>query len=144
MTRERSLRAGPGILIPATELAWEFDPSGGPGGQHANRSSTRATVKWRFASSAALTGEQKARLRAKLGQRGRRGTITISVDRERSQARNRAEARRRLAQLVSSGLVIPKRRHRTKPSAGALQRRRETKTVRAKTKQLRRRPAADD
>ena len=38
------LRVSHNLVIPAAELQWRFDPSGGPGGQHANRSSTRVEL----------------------------------------------------------------------------------------------------
>ncbi len=36
-----SIHVRPGLEIPDAELSLRFTPSGGPGGQHANRSNTR-------------------------------------------------------------------------------------------------------
>jgi len=36
------LRVTDDLLIPGDELVWRFSPSGGPGGQHANRAASRA------------------------------------------------------------------------------------------------------
>lgn len=127
------------LVIPEAELSWAFTPSGGPGGQHANRSNTRAELTWDLAGSSAGTTAQRARLLARLGP-----AVTVAVDDERSQARNRDIAERRLAQRVREALVVAKPRRKTKPSRGAKERRLQSKRARSQDKQLRRRPSRDD
>ena len=83
-----------GVTIPEDELSWKFSTSGGPGGQHANRSATRAEVSFAVDSSRALSAPQKQRVAAELASRIRGGTLTVSADDTRSQARNRELARR--------------------------------------------------
>jgi ribosome-associated protein len=41
------------FIIDTRELEWLFSTSSGPGGQHANRSQTRAEVRWNIANSVA-------------------------------------------------------------------------------------------
>ena len=36
---------GAGLRIPVSEIVWRFNPSGGPGGQHANKASTRVEAE---------------------------------------------------------------------------------------------------
>ena len=36
---------GTGLRIPVSEIVWRFNPSGGPGGQHANKASTRVEAE---------------------------------------------------------------------------------------------------
>ncbi len=127
------------LTIPDAELAWRFSPSGGPGGQHANRASTRVELIWVIERSAVLTESQRARLMAELGT-----TATVSVDEERSQARNRDIAAQRLAERVRAALVVDKPRRPTRPSRRAKQRRVDAKRQRARDKQLRRPPKRDD
>ena len=70
------VRLADGTIIPERELMWRFDPSGGPGGQHANRSATRAELTFDASASTALSDRQKTRIRAGLGPRSRSGVVT--------------------------------------------------------------------
>lgn len=126
--------------IPAAELEWRFDPSGGPGGQHANRSATRVELTFDVATSASVPEELRPRLLRRLGSRARGGVVTVSVDDTRSQWRNRAIARRRLAEILADALVERRPRLPTKPSPQAAQRRLEAKRRRAEKKRLRKPP----
>jgi ribosome-associated protein len=128
-----------GPRIPLAELTWRFTPSGGPGGQHANRSSTRAEVSFDIVDSPSLTDAQRARLQRKLGD-----VVTADADDARSQSRNREVALARLGERLAQALREPKRRRPTKPSRSARQRRLEQKRRRSETKAARRPPRPDD
>src|SRR5580698_7742319 len=78
------LRVGRSLAIPLSELEWRATPSGGPGGQHANRSSTRVEVHFAVARSPSLGPRQRARLLERLGP-----VVRAASGDERSQARNR-------------------------------------------------------
>ena len=73
------------LTIPAAELEWRFSRSGGPGGQHANKTSSRAEVRFDIAASTSLGPRQRTRLLDRFGPE-----IRVVADDERSQARNRA------------------------------------------------------
>ena len=134
------LRAGR-LVIPRTELQLTFSPSGGPGGQHANRSSTRAELAWNIDRSSVLSARQRERLRRRLGSRlDSTGTLRVVADSERSQLRNREEATRRLARIVGRALEPERPRLPTKPTRGAVERRLQRKKQRADIKRLRRPP----
>lgn len=68
------------IVIPASELEWRFSSSGGPGGQHANTSNTRAEVAFDIAGSPSLSPTIRERLVAKLGQE-----VAVTSSEHRSQ-----------------------------------------------------------
>jgi ribosome-associated protein len=87
------------FIIDGRELEWLFSTSGGPGGQHANRSQTRAEVRWNIATSAAGTDEQRTHLIGRFGE-----LIIIRVDEHRSQKRNKDDALERLSTKVREGL----------------------------------------
>jgi len=127
-----------GVVIPAAELRWSFGPSGGPGGQHANRAHTRVEVRVDLAGSSGLPEPARARLVARLGPE-----VRVVVDEERSQARNRSLARARLAERLAAALVVPRPRRPTRVTAGARRRRLEAKRRRAELKRDRRRPGLD-
>ncbi|MDQ3963994.1 MAG: aminoacyl-tRNA hydrolase [Actinomycetota bacterium] len=132
------------LTIPDRELKVSFSPSGGPGGQHANRSSTRVTLEWNVASSSALGPRQRARLLRVLGHRlGADGTLRVVSDARRSQLRNRADAEQRMALLVARALTPPKDRIATQPTVTSQRKRVESKRRRGQIKRLRTRPEDD-
>lgn len=136
------LKISDAITIPAGELVWTFSPTGGPGGQHANRSSTRAELRFDVGASRAFDDETRQRVLARLATEG---MVTVIVDETRSQWRNRQVARQRLADRIGSALKPePPRRRRTRPSRAARRRRIDEKRARSRTKSLRRRPASED
>jgi ribosome-associated protein len=136
------LDVGGRFAIPESELSWRFSTSGGPGGQHANRSATRAELSWDFAGSEAVPDALRATLERRLGGRARSGVVTVVVDDTRSQWQNRALARRRLARLLTEASSVERRRTPTRPTGASRRRRLEAKRRRAETKRLRRHPDA--
>ncbi len=127
------------LVIPAHELLWRFSASGGPGGQHANTANTRAEVVFDVLASQTLTEVQKARVTARLGSE-----VRVVSSAERSQLRNRALARARLAERLAAALHVERPRRATAPSKGAVQRRLKAKAQRSATKQQRRASGHDD
>ena len=127
------------LEIPDAELEWKYTTSRGPGGQHANKASTRVQLAWNIASSEALTDTMRRRLRAKLGD-----VVRVDVDDHRSQGRNREVASERLADKVRTALVRQRRRRATKPSRASQRRRVEGKRRKSETKKLRKKPGAWD
>jgi ribosome-associated protein len=138
------LRVAPGLVIPAAELRWHFDPAGGPGGQHANRSATRAELIFDLAASPSVPEPVRSRLLANLGPRVSGGVIRVIADESRSQWRNRQAARRRLTAMLAEGLRVPRTRRPTRPSAAARLRRLADKGHRAETLRRRRPPNLGD
>jgi ribosome-associated protein len=135
---DRSLRVTASVVVPAHELEWRFGPSGGPGGQHANRAHTRAEVRFDVRSSSALSDAQRARLLARLGD-----TVIVSADDERSQLRNRRLALDRLRRRLADALKVDPPRRPTRPSRGSVERRLDAKRRQADRKRDRRRPSDD-
>jgi ribosome-associated protein len=131
------------VTIPEDELEWRFSTSGGPGGQHANKSATRAEVSFDVGGSRALDDVQKRRIADQLASRLRGGVVTVSADDTRSQARNREVARERLAELLVKSLEVHEPRVATKPSRSARRKRVDDKKARGRTKSLRRKPEVD-
>jgi ribosome-associated protein len=127
-----------GLVIPADELHEKASRSRGPGGQNVQKTSTRVSLRWCLATSRALGAAERARLEARLAHRlTARGELLVHAEDTRSQARNRALARERLAALVRAALVERRRRRPTQPSGGARARRLEAKRARSATKRTR-------
>jgi ribosome-associated protein len=102
--------------IPLAELHFQFSRSGGPGGQHVNRSATQVELTFDVANSPSLTDPQRARLLAVLKSYiDTHGVLHLSSQTTRSQHRNRAEVIERFQRLLQQALRLPKRRVRTRP-----------------------------
>ena len=79
------LRFRPGVAIPAAEIRFSADTSGGKGGQHANRSSTRVELRFDVLGSPSLSPRQRGLIAEKLGPRlGADGTLRVVSARESS------------------------------------------------------------
>ena len=128
----------PDLVIPAAELDEQAGTSGGPGGQHANKTSTRIMLRWCIATSEALKGWQRALLMKKLAPRlTKAGELIVQVDDNRSQLMNRTLARERLAALIVESLKRPKPRRKTRPTRASKERRITSKKQRGETKKSR-------
>ncbi len=134
-----SLRVTRSLVIPADELEWRFSTSGGPGGQHANKASTRAEVSFSVVESRSLGPRQRARLLERLGP-----TVRAASGDERSQMRNRELALQRLSMRIADGLRVDRPRVATRPSASARARRLTDKRRQSARKRDRSRPSTDD
>jgi ribosome-associated protein len=129
------LEIGHGVSIPLEEIEVRASRSGGPGGQHANKTASRIEAVFDVRASPSLSNAQKERIAARLGPR----VTAVSQD-SRGQARNRAIALERLRSRLAGALTPPKRRRPTRPSRGAKERRLESKRRQSQRKQARRRP----
>jgi ribosome-associated protein len=127
------------VRIPRSELRMSFSTSGGPGGQHANRSATRVDLRFDVESSSAFSESQRERVLERLGPE-----VRVVVDEERSQLRNRALAEERLVGRLRSALHVERPRKRTKPTKASQRRRLDAKSRRAQLKRQRRSPGRDD
>jgi len=130
------------ISLPDSELIERFLRADGPGGQHVNRTESAVELRFDVRQSTSLPDEVRERL---LARRDRRltsaGILVIQGRRFRDQARNRDDVRARLATIIRSALVPPKRRLATKPTRASRERRLQDKQRRGVIKQARgRRP----
>jgi ribosome-associated protein len=116
------LVVSPSVRIPLADIEMRTGPSGGPGGQHANRSHTRVELTFDVATSPSFGPRQRERVMGKLGP-----VVRVTVDDHRSQARNRSLAYERLAERLAAALKVDRPRKRTKPSKAAVRRRLEDK-----------------
>ena len=115
---ELDLRLPGGRSVPADQVEWRASTSGGPGGQHANRTASRVEVVVQI-DALPLTPHEKSRLYEQLAARiTGAGEITVGAADERSQHRNRRIALRRMERLLADALRPPRRRIPTRESYG--------------------------
>jgi len=147
MARVEDLHVGPparAIVIPASEFQWQFARSGGPGGQHVNRTSSKAALRFDVRGCRHLPDDVRQRLVTR--ERSRLtldGALVITSQRHRDQGRNVAECVTKLRAILARALVPPTPRRRTKPPRAAATTRLETKRRRGLTKRLRGRPGGE-
>ncbi len=135
------LRINHRVSIPDEELEEKFVRAGGPGGQNVNNVATAVELRFDALNSSCLADDVRQRLLRLAGQRATKdGVIVIRAERFRTQERNRADARERLARLVARAMVPPKPRIRTKPTRASVERRLRAKARRGVTKRTRGRP----
>jgi ribosome-associated protein len=126
------------VAIPLCELVFITSRSGGPGGQHVNKTDSRVTVRWNVPASAALTDDQKQRLLSKLASKlTNDGDLVMHSSTSRSQGQNKEAALQQLAHEIAKGLVVPKKRVATKPSKAKKAERVDAKKHRGVVKKLR-------
>lgn len=126
------------INIPYSEYELKAVRSGGAGGQHVNKVSSRVELYFNVSQSTVLTEEQKERILLKLGSKlTEDGLLRITDDTSRSQHANREGVIKKLHDILAKALVRPKKRVATKVPKGVKRKRLETKKKKGEIKKLR-------
>ena len=136
---DRRLRVNRELTIPLGEIVVRTSRSSGPGGQHANVTASRVEALFDVLASPSLSESQRARLLARAGPR----LVAVAQD-QRSQARNRELALRRLAERLARALTVPRKRRPTRPTAASRTRRLDAKRRIGQRKLGRRPPSAEE
>src|SRR5688500_10864678 len=95
------IRVTRSVLLPVSEIELRVSRSSGPGGQHAQKSSTRVEALFDVDASSALTDTQKRRVVARAGL-----VLRAVAQDERSQSRNRELAVERLVEKLRAALAV--------------------------------------
>lgn len=124
--------------IPAEELEEMFETSGGPGGQHANRTATAVRLRFDVRASS-LPEEARKMLVDRIGE-----VVEVTASKSRSQFRNRALARQQMRERLEKALRPKPKRRPTKPTRASKRRRVADKRAKGEKKRLRQPPQIDD
>jgi ribosome-associated protein len=112
------------LHVPAAEVNLSTAKSGGPGGQHVNKTETKVVLRWNVRESRVLAEADRAWLLSRLAARlTGEGDLVLASDEERSQSANVDAVVRRFAQVVREALHRPKKRRATRPTRGSRERR---------------------
>lgn len=126
------------------EIIFKAVRSGGPGGQHVNKTASKVEVKFNIKDTQALSEKEKEKLFDKLSTRiTSEGILKLSCSETRSQHRNKAIVIDRLFDLIKIKLKNTKLRKKTKPSKNAIEKRLISKKNQALKKVNRRPPKID-
>ena len=126
------------ISIPDHEIEITVSRSSGAGGQHVNKTNTRATLRWNAKNTNALSDEQKERVLQKLQQRlTAEGDLIIHSSESRSLEHNKKMAIKQLHHLVQKALHVAKKRIATKQSRSQKEARLRSKKIHSRIKELR-------
>ena len=133
MKPDEDLRTTSGLVVPSAALQWSFARSGGAGGQHINKTSSKATLTVAINE---ITGPEVL---------VRRVTTALSIkvrvtnQTSRSQWRNRQFCLTQLREIIDDAAKPPTPdRRKSKPTRASVKRRLEGKRHASKKKESRR------
>ena len=123
------------------EFEFQFARSGGPGGQHINKTETKVELRFHVENSTLLSDEEKSLIRNKLGNKiNDEGYLQIFVQEYRSQLKNKETAQERFYELLTTALKKEKKRIRTRPTRKSVESRILNKKRQSEKKQTRSKP----
>ncbi len=126
------------------ELSFKAIRSSGAGGQHVNKVSSKIELTFDLENSKEFSDEEKERLLKNLAIKLTKiHVLVLQCDESRSQHRNKEIVIDRFLDIITKALIVPKRRKKTKPSKGAIQKRLTSKKKHSEKKDSRKKPNLD-
>jgi ribosome-associated protein len=136
MAEDIVVRAG--VVVPVEALAIRAVRSSGPGGQNVNKVSSKIELRVDVARIEGIDEAARTRLRA-AATLDADGWVLVTSQRTRDQRQNLDDARDKVRTLVERALHVPRKRRKTRPTRGSVERRIADKKRRTQAKSDRRR-----
>ena len=117
------------------EVKFKASLSGGKGGQHVNKTSTKVELYWTPADSTLLDQETIQKIISKLSKDlSNEGELRLVCEEERSQLKNKEKVIEKFYKILADCFKIKKPRKPTKPSKVSITKRLEAKSKRKEIK----------
>lgn len=124
-----------------TELQFKAIRSSGPGGQHANKVSSKVELAFNVLDSNGLTEREKNRIKLKLDSRlTKENVLLLQCDESRSQHKNKELVTKRFLSLLEKTLRVPKKRKASRPTRSSIEKRLKSKRINSLKKSNRGKP----
>ncbi len=124
-----------------SELSFKAIRSGGAGGQHVNKVSSKVVVSFDVLNSMGLSESEKDLVVSKLSNRLNSDSILqVACDESRSQFKNKELVIKRLILVIQSALMVAKIRKETKIPKSVIKKRIKDKKIQSDIKNSRRKP----
>lgn len=121
-----------------SEIRFRTSRSSGKGGQNVNKVKTMVEAVWNVNDSIFFSENEKLRINFKLKNRiNKEGELLVKCSENRSQIANKNLVLKRITDLVSRSLYIPKHRIATRRSKSSIERRLKEKKKNSEIKKLR-------
>jgi ribosome-associated protein len=121
-----------------SEIQFTASRSGGPGGQHVNKVSSKVTLRFDVLNSTLLSEEQRQQVMHSLASKlTKEGILQLVSQGSRSQSQNKEQALQKFDALLAKAFTVRKKRKKTKPTKAATRKRITNKKKTSEKKQWR-------
>jgi ribosome-associated protein len=132
------------VFVPASAVTFKYSRSGGKGGQHVNKVSTKVEAMVHIAELIAPS-ETLIRIRRRLsGMVDKEGNLRVVAQESRSQWQNRKSVVEKIKDIIESAAREEKKRRPTVPTHSSEMKRLTSKKKKSGHKSLRRRVILDE
>lgn len=119
----------------SNEFIFQASRSSGPGGQNVNKVSSKVELRFNVKESQLLSVGEKIVLTEKLTNKiNKEDELVLVAQTDRSQLKNKEIVVEKFYLLLEKILIPPKKRYKTKPTRTSVEKRLESKRVRATIK----------